>query len=312
MKIVDFTSKHVADAYRLATQEYETAREKTPVLPALALPNLAFYAENGLGVALYENEMLLGFLATEMPFQNAFHIPGVTGIFSPLGANGAVSSARDFVYAKLYEAAAEKWHSHGATSHSICLYAFDTVAQNKLFQYGFGMRCADAIAPISSFFSLPKNEAYAFRTLENEEKKAILPLLNALQSHLEKSPVFMSRPPFCEKEFMAEQQAHPTRFFVLQEGDAPIAFLEIAEAAETFVSRAPFIANIVGAYLLPAYRGEGLYPSLLSHVATVLAAEGKTHLGVDFETFNPAAFSFWHKYFSPYTYSLTRRIDTPF
>jgi hypothetical protein len=31
--------------------------------------------------------------------------------------------------------------------------------------------------------------------------------------------------------------------------------------------------------------------------------------GVDFESFNLSGNAFWNRYFSPYTYSLARRID---
>ena len=40
-----------------------------------------------------------------------------------------------------------------------------------------------------------------------------------------------------------------------------------------------------------------------------LAKENYLRCGVDFESINPTANHFWLKYFKPYTYSLTRRID---
>lgn len=37
--------------------------------------------------------------------------------------------------------------------------------------------------------------------------------------------------------------------------------------------------------------------------------EGKSYMGVDYETINPTALRFWTKYFAPYTYSFIRRMD---
>jgi hypothetical protein len=40
-----------------------------------------------------------------------------------------------------------------------------------------------------------------------------------------------------------------------------------------------------------------------------LAAQGRTRLGVDFESINPYGSGFWLKYFTAYTCSVVRRID---
>ena len=47
----------------------------------------------------------------------------------------------------------------------------------------------------------------------------------------------------------------------------------------------------------------------MNFVIRILAAEGYTHLGVDYESFNPTAAGFWQKHFIPYTSGVVRRID---
>jgi hypothetical protein len=49
--------------------------------------------------------------------------------------------------------------------------------------------------------------------------------------------------------------------------------------------------------------------NLLNTAIRSLQIDGYTHLGVDFETFNPAAWRFWRKYFDVYTHGVVRRID---
>lgn len=87
-----------------------------------------------------------------------------------------------------------------------------------------------------------------------------------------------------------------------------MAYLEIADGGENFATEVWEMRNICGAYCLPAYRGQGIMQLLLNFVIRTLQAEGYTLLGVDFESINPNAWGFWNKYFSAYTYSLTRRI----
>ena len=67
------------------------------------------------------------------------------------------------------------------------------------------------------------------------------------------------------------------------------------------------MVNICGACMLQYH--EVVYTELLAFLLQTLKAEGYTRLGVDFESFNPTARGFWLRYFTPYTYSVARRID---
>ena len=67
--------------------------------------------------------------------------------------------------------------------------------------------------------------------------------------------------------------------------------------------------NIQGAFLKEKYRGCGIFQELLEFVINSIAGEGQLLLGVDFESFNPEGRNFWLKYFQPYIYGMTRRID---
>ena len=67
--------------------------------------------------------------------------------------------------------------------------------------------------------------------------------------------------------------------------------------------------NICGAYCVPEYRGTGAMCGLLEHVKAALKAENIPLLGVDCESINHAANRFWQKFFTPYTCSVTRRVE---
>lgn len=130
MDIFNFEKRHIEEAMNIARANYYDERQYVKELPEVCdLPNLYGFAENGLGVAAFENEKMIGFLCCYEPFDNAFGATDVRGIFSPMGANAAVSKDRSKIYAAMYQAAGEKWVKTGAVSHAICLYAHEEELQ---------------------------------------------------------------------------------------------------------------------------------------------------------------------------------------
>ncbi|MDD3867335.1 MAG: GNAT family N-acetyltransferase [Eubacteriales bacterium] len=103
-----------------------------------------------------------------------------------------------------------------------------------------------------------------------------------------------------------QRQSH---FFAVQVDDRIVAFLRIERCGETFVSESPAYLHVNGAYCLPEFRGQGLYPALINHALNWLKTENILRLGVDYETINPAADRFWSRHFHPYCYTVVRRID---
>ena len=290
MTIIDFTEGHVAQAMRLAQAEYDKERSLVPALPAAQVPDLQSFAKSGLCVAAFEGGSMLGFLCAYGPFKNAFGTP-VKGIWSPAHAHAAIGD-KTRVYHRMYQAAAEKWVAAGALSHAIALYAHDDAAKQAWFTYGFGLRCIDAIKPIDA------NEvAGDFCEMEGCELKE---LHIALNSHMKNAPCFMNRRYVKKKN---------TRLFAAKREGKAVAFLELRESGENFACGAADMMNICGAYTVPEMRGTGLSADLLHYTKAVLAKEGYTRLGVDFESFNPTALGFWLKHFTAYTNSVVRRID---
>jgi len=100
-----------------------------------------------------------------------------------------------------------------------------------------------------------------------------------------------------------------SRIFIAQNNGEIIAFLEVMANGENFACDAPDMMNICGAYLMPEYRGKGVFDALLGYAETTLARDGCRRLGVDFESFNTTALGFWSKAFTVYTHSVVRRID---
>ncbi|MGF7142040.1 ribosomal protein S18 acetylase RimI-like enzyme [Anaerotaenia torta] len=309
MQIVDFIATHVEQAARIAKQNYDDERSSVTVLPLIsAVPDLTPFAENGLGVAAFDGGEMVGFLCCVPPFKNAFRSTDAIGVFSPMGANGAVGSKRAEIYARMYQAAGEKWAHAGAASHAVCLYAHDKEAQEQFYRYGFGMRTVDALRMMDEI-EVPPCKGYIFEELSPEDNTSVFPLDQMLNQHQCESPFFMNRKPSTLESFVASYTKHGSRFFAAKNNGEICAYLKILKDGETFIVDADDYIHIGGAYCLPEHRGKGVYSNLINRAVHILKAEGYTRLGVDFESINPTAWGFWIKYFAAYTYGVVRRID---
>lgn len=310
MNIVDFTAAHVGPATRIALRNYDEERARVPTLPPIErVPDLSPYAENGLGVAAYINDEMIGFLCSEPPFQNAFRSTDAVGVFSPMGANGAIGEKRAEVFARMYQAAGEKWARAGASSHAVCLYAHDKQVQEQFFRYGFGLRCLDAIRALDNVDS-PSCDGLTFHEVSgNKDALEVLPLENMLHSSYLKSPFFVSRAKLDETTWMEYWNGcHPLCFSAKRSG-RNVAFILAEQDGENFIRDTAGYLHITGMYCQPEYRGKGVSLKLLRLLTEKMKAGGFTRLGVDFESINPSGYGFWIKHFTVYTHSVVRRID---
>ena len=308
MKIVDFEKKHVESAKLIATANYYEERECVPFLPSIdSLPDLDYFASNGLGVAAFDEDQFVGFLCCYEPWDNAFDSTA-KGTFSPIHAHGAVKENRRLIYQKMYQVAAEKWVKHNVTYHAIGHYAHDTESINAFFTYGFGLRCIDAIRPMVELECQPCDDIN-FEELTISDVSKVREMRQMLSEHMGNSPCFMYSSFEDFKSWLTRAEERNSRLFVAKDCEKLIAFVEVKSSGENFVTEVDHIRNICGAFCLPAYRGRNIYQNLLNYSIRKLKGEGYKLLGVDFESFNPTAYSFWLKYFTAYTNSVVRRID---
>lgn len=308
MNIVSFEKEHIDEAKAIALDNYQEERQFVKDLPEISeLPDLNELAGNGLGVAAFEQGKMVGFLCCYKPWDNAFGT-AAKGTFSPIYAHGAVAEKKEMIYRKLYQAAAEKWVAHGITYHAIAMYAHDEQALRTFFLYGFGVRCVDAIRDMSSIncHAMPDLQ---FRELPKEEIAQIREMRRQLSAHLGSSPCFMYSNEQEFKQWLIRAENRETDVYVAELDGEPVSFIEIADYGENFVTETEGMKNICGAFCMPEYRGGGVFANLLNYVVDRLRQQGITHLGVDFESYNPTGSGAWNKYFTPYTHSVVRRID---
>ena len=307
-EILEFNKEHIERAKKIVLINYNEEKAIVTALPQVPeCPDLEPFADNGLGVAMLNGDEMLGFLCCYKPRDNVFN-SAARGIFSPVQAHGAVSRDRGTIYKRLYQAAAQKWVSCKITSHAIALYAHDSQALNAFFTYGFGMRCVDAVRALAEF-EHKCCEGITFSEIAKTESSMLREMRRLLAAHMGESPCFMYSPPKAVESWIERAEKRDTREFIAMQGGSPVAFIEIGDDGEAFVTETGGMMNICGAFCLREHRGKGVAQGLLNYAISVLKAEGYESLGVDFESFNPTASGFWLKHFTAYTNSVVRRID---
>ncbi|MDR0272886.1 MAG: GNAT family N-acetyltransferase, partial [Clostridiales bacterium] len=273
MQIKDFTEAHIENALQIAKINCENERAFVPELPDVDKTlDLTEFAKNGLGVAAFEGDEMVGFLCCVSPFKNVFRSTEATGVFSPMSANGAIGKNRASVFARMYQAAGEKWAKAGASSHAVCLYAHDREANEQFFRYGFGIRTVDAIRELHQI-DAPNCEEYFFSLLAKEEKTKILPLQNLLNESYLNSPFFMYR-----------ENGNDVSYelcFVAEYENKTVAFIKAETDGENFIVNTPGYLHVNGAFCQPEHRGKGLHQKLLNLLSAEIKKRGYARLGVD-------------------------------
>jgi hypothetical protein len=250
IRIVDFSIEHVKQATQIARRNYDAERCFVSELPTVeAFPDLSPFAENGLGVAAFDGGEMVGFLCCVSPFKNAFRSTDAVGVFSPMHANGTVPENRAATYARMYQAAGDKWAKAGASSHAVCLYAHDKEAQGQFFKYGFGMRCVDAIRGMDPI-EAPVCAEYDIAELNPDEFLQILPLEHMLDAHMAASPCFILRPSITEKSFIEESAHYHSIYIAAKQQGKIVAYIRAELDGETFICDTPGYLHVKGAFCL--------------------------------------------------------------
>lgn len=307
MIIKDLTKEYLNDIQQLMYEKYNEEKEYVNELPDdIEFPNLDYFVNNELGVVAIDGNGVVGFIGVYKPWKGAFDTYDALGTFSPFFANATVKQNRKRIYQDMIEYGYDKWDKLNIVTMGICLSAHDIEAKNALFEYGFGMRNKDLIK-VMTYQNI--NSSYIFKELSINEFPSVRNLRLKLCDHLKKSPCFQQSTKEEDDSWIKTVEKGDRRTFVLIDNNIVIAYIDITEESDNFVSWHNKMANISGAYCLEEYRGSGCYDILLQEVTNKLINEGYIYLGVDHESYNPTASRYWQKHFKEYTNSVVKRIE---
>lgn len=313
LKKIDKTNlNEITDqAVNLVLNSYDSVREKMKFLPQkhnyydVVKKGITYLFSNGDGVIATENDKLLGFL---YGYKVKELFGSCEGIYCPLFGHSTLKHNKRDLYELLYEKAAENWCEEKYLSHVITLFSSDEELLETWFWLGFGNRCVDSIREVSKIYV--ENDGIEIIKANESDIKDIENIYDRNNEYFLKSPLFM---PSNNKisildlyKWMKNKNHH---LWIAYKNNEAIGYMKIQPKGESFISLHDSVMNITGAYVDEEYRNIKTGKILLSEIQKWLLKNGYKYCGVDFESFNILGSRFWNKYFTPYTFSLVRRID---
>lgn len=316
MEITGFKAAHVEDAASLVLEGYRAEREAVRVLPLrdgyrdMLMKSIAGLADGQSGIESFvavERGRLAGFLSG-YPVERFFS--SYKGVYVPLHGHAASGNDRRLACQRLYTEASGAWVRSGRPMHAVSFFAHDRVILDAWYWLGFGLRCGDAIRPLTA---VETNGAakLEIRKATPEDADELFPLHAEHCAYYSNPPLFM---PNVELEHGAEEfrrwlgEKDHHQWAVYADGK-PVSYMRVRHDGETFVAREPDTVNVCGAYTTPSFRGTGASTQLLQAVVAWAKEQGYARLGVDFESFNTLGSRFWMKHFTPFMLSAVRFID---
>lgn len=309
--VTSFEISHIKDALDLLSKYYQNEKEKISILPVfsdyekLITTGLTALAYNGLGIAIHENGSLQGFMAGYL-VEELFGKE--KGVFVPAFGHAASYSKRIEIEQMLYTEAAKRWVSKEIFTHSIAIFAHDENLQNTLFHLGFGNRCVDAIRQIQP--QTIDASSITFEEITVDNASIVVSLHEQHHQHYRNSPIFM---PNQDEDALTDLldwiSIHENRMFCVKYNKVVAGYIRYQRVGESLFSIHSKMRNITGLYVKPEFRHLKLGQKLLQYIESLLEKDQYKWIGVDYESINLNAYYFWEKYFTPYTYSLVRRID---
>ena len=302
---------HIGDAIQLLEKYSEKERITVTLLPSfsdyksLVLKNLEILIQKGFGYAMLEDHQLIGYIAG-YPVDSLFGKE--KGIFVPAFGHASAYEDRIRIETALYTYAAEQWVNQHYLTHSVSIFAHDQDLLSTWFDLGFGKRCVDAIRKVQCQAIIPSE--FKFEEITTQNINLILEIHDAHIHYYQASPVFM---PISDEDARTDliawlrQEDH--RMFCIKVRNQVVGYIRYQTRGESLFSIHPQIRNITGLYVKPENRQHGIGSMLIYHIEEILSDNQIPLVGVDYESINPKANRFWFKHFSPYTYSLVRRID---
>ncbi len=299
------------EAISLFKQVYAEAVQAIEILPSdeqmmqLISESVTTLFRHGTGILAFADDHLVGYL---LGWKVSELFGPVKGIFSPMTGHCAIKKNRHEIYAQMLEYGLKSWVKQGYLSFATSVMAYDKKLIDEYFTYGFGLRCIDAIRN-AELLHVPPSDITIFKAVK-EDLKDIVALHKEHHEYYQYSPIFMPRQPEDAladlQEWISHQNHH---LWIAKREGKPLGYIRIQPEGETVVSYHSQMMNVTGAYVSEDCRSKGVASQLLNEVQHWLSEQGIRGCGVDYEAINPAATRFWNRYFTPYTYSVTRRID---
>jgi len=301
----------VDEALNLVMSAYKEERNTISFLPKgeeylqLLKERMENLFTKGTGFVAIDNYQLKGFICG---FKQAEMFGSCKGIYIPLYGHGTDVENSRKIYEGLYQYAAENWVKEEYLTHAITVFSDIKETIDTWFWMGFGLRCIDAIRKVNPIEVI--NSSITIHKAEMQDIAGLAEIHGKHNLYYRQSPIFMPRherdPVEDLTNWLREDNHH---MWIVYKGSEPLGYMGIEPVAETFISEHKDIMNITSGYVVENSRQSSVGSTILDSVQKWLLENDYSLCGVDFESINTIGSNFWTKYFTPYTYSLVRRID---
>ena len=310
MEIEKLDDIDIKAASELVLASYEEERKAFPHLPNaqdyqdLLMNKLKHLVSEGKGIIALEDDELIGFMGGYMIDELYGECKGV---YSPVYGHGTVRKDKKGIYQEMYRCAADRWVEEHLTSHAVSLFSYDEDIIDTFFWMGFGLRCVDAVRKVNSISS--ETKTFDIKKAKKDDITRIANIHRKHNLYYRSSPIFMPNEEDPKQDLTEWFKKEDHHLWIACQDSEPLGYMRIQPKGESFISEHASIMNITGAYIEPNYRRSGIGVRLLDTIQKWLQKNNYLLCGVDFESINTSACNFWKEYFTPYIYSLVRRID---
>ncbi len=324
MEVTPFRPEHVPEAAALFVDGFHRQRLLTPALPSVMeqpeivarmldrrlgaghVPDGDTGAATRPGVVALDGGRLVGYLAWMLV--DRFRGSDRRGAYVPEWGHASEEHDRERIYRQMYRVAAALWAAAGCGVHAVTLLACDRIAETVWFWNGFGLTVVDAIRPMRPLDAAPAS-SLRICAAGPDDAAALSDLDAEHWQHYTRSPIFMPVHHARSADENLEFLARPgNSVWLAVDGGALAAFMrfEAGDFDGVTILEAENGVGISGAYVRPAYRGRNVATGVLDAALRHYADREFAFCGVNFESFNPEAASFWMRYFDPVCLSVVR------
>ena len=301
----------------LAIKNYRKEQERTTALFDTDYRNelsncIDLLIDKKLGSVAIDNNRVTGYLA----FSNISdeHTMNIRKASSPVYGYGIEDGYdRAKIISMLFEDASVKLLEKNVGSYEIKVYANDKDVISSYVLNQFGILCTDTIKRIETPISNTFSDGYTYYEFNKQElfdnKNTLLSMWSKLVSHLRKSPTFYPGLEFTNSVYWGHINNPATRVFVIYKNGKIIGVIDVSNDSNCFINEDKYTVNVGDLFIEKEYRGKNLAQELLQYVSNKLIKEGYKRIWVEHGTTNPNALRFWDRYFSRFTFTLTRQID---
>lgn len=307
---------NIEEVAAIISNNYKNTRETLPILSdkyeniEMHIKRIEKYVDNSNFIVAIESGRVAGFI-------NGFSIDEfkgtVKGALSLPSLHGVVDGYdKNYLYSELYRRVSDLWANSNCYTHAVMLYANDKNTIDSWVMNGFGMIVIDAVRPIEEITIPNIDDNILIRRADVSDLIDMEHLFKGLDKHLYSSPIYLY-------DHVSENYVLEYKGWLKTEGN----ILWVAEVDNKIIGYLKtntteinmdelddgYTMGINGAYALPEYRGQHIMSRLLNVAIQWANTKGLKRCSTDFESANIEARRFWLKHFTPYCYSMIRRID---